>query len=338
MLAQFQAQYPTGSLISELLTIYQGKFVVRVSATIEGVTRSTGMAASETLELAEDQARSRALMVLLIGATTSAQLPVSAPQPAANQVQLQPVETAFSPEPMSQMKQGRPRTAESPSGGFLRSELSKTTAGLNAPAYSYGSQASPQEESTPAPAVSLKLQEHSSDRFPSIPTSAQEPEVSVESSGIMFDTQTESRTNPPISFGNVTPLTPPSYSPQESPTIEQTGITETAASEPLDLSDVIAKIDVELERVGWNPKHESEYLERIYGTRSRDLLTDEQLLDFLRYLELLAKTDLQIKRLKWTYQTGKDYLLRTYNKPKRTLLSYEELLDFLQYLELQPSP
>ena len=66
MLAQFQACYPTGSLISELLSIYQGKFVVRVSAQVEGVTRATGMAAAETLELAEDRARVRALTVLVI--------------------------------------------------------------------------------------------------------------------------------------------------------------------------------------------------------------------------------------------------------------------------------
>ena len=66
MLAQFQACYPTGSLISELLSIYQGKFVVRVSAQVEGVTRATGMAAAETPELAEDRARVRALAVLMI--------------------------------------------------------------------------------------------------------------------------------------------------------------------------------------------------------------------------------------------------------------------------------
>jgi hypothetical protein len=66
MLAQFQARYPQSSLISDLLTIYQGKFVVRVSAQVEGVTRATGMAAAETLELAEDRARERAIAVLAV--------------------------------------------------------------------------------------------------------------------------------------------------------------------------------------------------------------------------------------------------------------------------------
>jgi len=38
MLPQFKL-ISTGSLVSELLTIYQGKFVVRVSVQVEGVTR-----------------------------------------------------------------------------------------------------------------------------------------------------------------------------------------------------------------------------------------------------------------------------------------------------------
>ncbi len=64
MLAQFQSLYPNGSLISELVQIFQGKYIVRASVQIEGETRATGMAAAETVEAAEDQARTRALIVL----------------------------------------------------------------------------------------------------------------------------------------------------------------------------------------------------------------------------------------------------------------------------------
>jgi hypothetical protein len=64
MLAQFQERYPAASLLSQLLTIYQGKFVVQVSVKIEGVVRATGMAAAETIELAEDQARLRAISLV----------------------------------------------------------------------------------------------------------------------------------------------------------------------------------------------------------------------------------------------------------------------------------
>jgi NAD(P)H-dependent flavin oxidoreductase YrpB (nitropropane dioxygenase family) len=106
MLAQFQARYPTGSLISELLSIYQGKFVVRVSAQVEGVTRATGMAGAETPELAEDRARERALAVLAIGtqsnmSETTSQLSSDASQQA---IQINPI---VSPELITQMNRSQ---------------------------------------------------------------------------------------------------------------------------------------------------------------------------------------------------------------------------------------
>ena len=54
---------------------------------------------------------------------------------------------------------------------------------------------------------------------------------------------------------------------------------------PVDLSDVIAQTDVELTRLGWSNAQGREYLEKTYGKRSRQQLTDEELLGFLLYLE-----------------------------------------------------
>ena len=54
---------------------------------------------------------------------------------------------------------------------------------------------------------------------------------------------------------------------------------------PVDLSDVIAQTDVELTRLGWTSAQGREYLEQTYGKRSRQHLTDEELLGFLLYLE-----------------------------------------------------
>lgn len=58
----------------------------------------------------------------------------------------------------------------------------------------------------------------------------------------------------------------------------------TSAS-PVDLSDVIAQTDVELARLGWTSVQGREYLEKTYGKRSRQQLTDEELMSFLLYLE-----------------------------------------------------
>ena len=56
-------------------------------------------------------------------------------------------------------------------------------------------------------------------------------------------------------------------------------------SEPVDQSDDIAKIGVEMQRLGWTTEQGRDYLIKAYGKRSRHLLTDEELHDFLRYLE-----------------------------------------------------
>ena len=65
MLTQFRVLYPQGSLISDLVKIDRGKYIVRASIEVNGVTLASGMAAAETVEQAEDRARIRALTLLL---------------------------------------------------------------------------------------------------------------------------------------------------------------------------------------------------------------------------------------------------------------------------------
>ncbi|MEL7501791.1 MAG: hypothetical protein AAFN18_04930 [Cyanobacteria bacterium J06554_6] len=54
---------------------------------------------------------------------------------------------------------------------------------------------------------------------------------------------------------------------------------------PTDLSDIIAQTDVEMRRLGWTSQQGREYLEKTYQKRSRQQLSDEELLEFLLYLE-----------------------------------------------------
>ena len=61
MLNQFRQHYPEGSLVSELVTIDHGKYIVRVLLQNNNVTLSTGLAADEKIEIAEDRAIERAL-------------------------------------------------------------------------------------------------------------------------------------------------------------------------------------------------------------------------------------------------------------------------------------
>ncbi|MBE9113739.1 hypothetical protein IQ273_30665, partial [Nodosilinea sp. LEGE 07298] len=61
LLSQFRQRYPQGSLTSELLTIHDGLYVVRVCAGVNGITLASGLGANTTLETAEDVATTRAL-------------------------------------------------------------------------------------------------------------------------------------------------------------------------------------------------------------------------------------------------------------------------------------
>ena len=57
--------------------------------------------------------------------------------------------------------------------------------------------------------------------------------------------------------------------------------------EMLDFSEIIARSNVELKRLKWTTEQGRDYLIRTYGKRSRQVLSDEELLEFLRHLESL---------------------------------------------------
>lgn len=282
MLAQFQTRYPTGSLISELLTVYQGKFVVRVSAQVEGVTRATGMAAAETPELAEDRARERALAVLAIDT-------VAVPANAQRQFELNDPAISISPEATTQLASSViPEQAIQTNATITPTNQTNhraKTSGLNDPTHLSILQGSLLEESTPGSVGSPGLVGNG----PTTPTPTQEQDVTFELE-IRSDLQTGSSSNLPISLSNVTPLIPRNYSPQESamPLGEKLAATKkVATNEPIDLSDAIARTSVELKRLGWSNQQGREYLEQKYNKRSRQHLNDEQMLEFLHYLESL---------------------------------------------------
>jgi hypothetical protein len=91
---------------------------------------------------------------------------------------------------------------------------------------------------------------------------------------------------------------PLSEPPEEEPIIEESFVEEpelplmsavtstpSAPEEALDFSDIIARSDVELKRLGWTSEQGRNYLLETYGKRSRQLLSDDELLEFLRFLE-----------------------------------------------------
>jgi hypothetical protein len=224
MLAQFQNLYPNGSIISELIEIFQGKYIVRVSIQLEGITRATGIAGAETVEVAEDQARNRALTVLGINnlpeEVTKSALPLVAPPPIKPSLQQsKPVPSVNNTE-------------------------------IYTPLFS--------EEQIDTKVTTPEI----------LPP--QEPEY------------------PPLSEvppSNVTPFTPRSYTPYEDASVQSAVGKKKRYNEPVNLSDVIAQTDVEIERLGWTPEQGKDYLVKTYSKRGRSLLSEEELRNFLTYLK-----------------------------------------------------
>ncbi|NEU75997.1 hypothetical protein PI95_026450 [Hassallia byssoidea VB512170] len=261
MLAQFQSLYPNGSLTSELVQIWSGKYIVRASVQIEGVIRATGMAAAETVEAAEDQARNRALMVL--GMTSSLS------------------ESTVSPKSIPQV-QNNPHPA-----------LNTTVSVVNSVEQT---EEKPEEQTPPPvnvpttqPEVTSLSDTYNQDYEPRFAmTSNREPEFDIPMQNwAMLDDSSEPEENPlpTPAASNVRQFAPRSYTTEDVGSPKAIG-KKSNKSERVDHSDTITKIDIEMQRLGWTTDKGREHLKQTYNKRARSLLDPEELLDFLRYLEL----------------------------------------------------
>jgi hypothetical protein len=271
MFNQFRVRYPKGSLISELVTIDRANYVVRSLVVVEGVTLATGLAAAETVEMAEDQARSRALAVLGIHSTTATVAAESAiaspPVPLApvHQAPIHIPQPTFSPEQLPQASQN----------SIFTESLSSSNDDVLIPF----PEVKHPELDPPAPPVSwdasdipfadeLPLSEDETD-FESPTPVAPKPPVSEPKS---------SRTDKGVSEAKSTSKSSKSEKSQASATPASSN------SPPDDFSDLIAKTTVEIKRLKWTDEQGRDYLIRTYGKRGRSLLNDQQLREFLDYL------------------------------------------------------
>jgi hypothetical protein len=176
MLTEFHRCYPNGTLLSELIQIDHGYYIVRVLLKNSGETLVSALSSSNKLEEAEDQAIKRALSLL---------------------------------------------------------DLSKKNK---------SNDIAPLKE--PEQPVILIEQKPSQKNIPTV----EEPVI-------------------PIVNGSQPPQLP----------------LETIA--PIDSSQMIAMINLELKRIGWNTEKGREYLLSTYGKKSRHMLSDQELADFLEHLK-----------------------------------------------------
>ncbi len=261
MFTQFRDRYPQGSLISDLLAIDHGQYIVRCSVKVEGTILVTGIAAAQTVELAEDQARIRALAALGIERTKGIDQNQNNPRPKREvNVPLQPLPRYDVGSTSASQEQTQPnhhftqanRTSDTGSYSFSESrarEVRETAA--NIPSVESGR--------------NFSHESFSREVDTSVPT-----EIPKKREPISYQTP---QPDPPIK----------SYTQN---TMETNTSDMGSLSLPIiDHSDIITKTNVEMKRLGWTTQQGKDYLLQTYGKRSRQLLSDKELMSFLEYLE-----------------------------------------------------
>lgn len=241
LLIQLRAHYPTACLLAELVQVQGDQYVVRAMVNVEGQLLATALAASATVEEAENQARQRVLDVLGIQTLILGETPAAVVESPVVAPIVPPVAEPIAPLP-DPMAEDRPEVIEPD---------------LFA-------------ESTDLPTLSKAKRRGTK----ATKADAPEPEVApVEISGGDEDMSFEAEFE--YSFEEDTAVeTPPKASAK-------------VTKPPMDLSDTIAQIGAEIDRIGWTKKQGSSYLQETYNKKTRVELTDEELFEFLDYLKSL---------------------------------------------------
>ena len=310
MFAKFRALYPTGQLISELVTIYQGKFVVRTLIQVDGKTLATAMSAGDSVELAEDQSWKRSLSLLNLNSPAS--------------VSTTPLTTSPIPPQIPVTAENK---LESDRSSFVNTKTPLDDSTYLSPPEPVRSPLPPQTPSVPPAPKQLDSDAWLSSSY-GVSSPSQEIAAIPSPTGGKSETSFSPPTDSSLDLGEVEPL---STEIQTGIPLEMSPPSETIE----DNSDTIAQIDVLLKRLKWSKDQESEYLLQAYGKLSQGILARHELLDFLDYLEIFSKTTEEITRLHWDRKQGRDHLNQAYGKIARHHLNKEQLLDFLQYLESQ---
>ena len=333
MLSIFRSRYPTGRLISELATVHNGKYIVRTLVQVNGENIGSGLAAAETVELAEAKARKRAIENLELDSTTSVSVSQS-PKAVSSVAPPPPRATAGQPasQKLTEVAATRDVVKNQTQTQTKSKTQTKTQVDKERPT------ATPEER---PPIASTATKEpvtipNESDRFDSddwlnsSSSSSSEFEAKpLGGSGELIDSLSEIGSDRSTAQKDSIAAVVASGMESQTPS---TAVT--AAFIPLDLSNTTATIDVLLNNLNWSKERERDYLELTYGEKLRSLLNEEKLLDFQQYLEILAKVTAKIKALGWKPKQEKDYLKNHQSGKTREELNANELTEFLEYLEI----
>lgn len=299
MFTQFRVRYPKGSLVTELVTVEHGKYIVRCLIQVEGTTLVTGLAAAETVELAEDQARDRAFAVLGLDTTTvigQTDTPVAIHHTVPEVIE----PTSKAPTAVAEAPIDKLRSLDATVPHFANESI-----GIEA-----------------KDVVEEKLEQPQSTLLATSPTVGSTDDFSFPNSTPTFEPATE--------LGVTVP-----EETEEIPFTDELPSSQMETMQEVDTPTVKGKKKSKAQR---DETPASSYSHDEQETSPGKASTVSAVTTAIDFSELIARTNVELKRLGWTNQQGRDYLLQTYGKRSRQLLSDDELVDFLHHLESEPTP
>jgi hypothetical protein len=232
MFAQFRAQYPQGSIKTEMLPKVDGLHVFRVTVEHSGIVLSTATAADTDIESTEDRAVKRALVMAGVSFDDNYGMKATLMPQSANN--------------LTSSAMSRKNTEALPASTQAKMHF---------------------EEQLDL--VELGSNNYQSNNYEAEHTYYEEPEYEPPEAPSI----TKSPTKPTV-------VTPPVPAP--------TAVKPTESFDsPIDLSDPIAQIDVEMERLAWDRNMGRGYLQQAFNKRSRQQLSDSELIQFLTHLKSL---------------------------------------------------
>lgn len=254
ILAKFRHRYPQGSLVSELIKIDRGTYIVKVLVQVNNVILATALAGADTVEAAEDAARQRAIAALFLDDL-----------PANNGV----------------IEATPARKISSATATFIESNI-ETNPLDNQNIVNFSEAHFKQSEPSSLAQTNITTTNPILESTPTQPN---------------HKSEVKDMTQPINTANNLFGETFTAEIPHNSATLSANSVPEsifeansvntTAEIEAMDFNEIKQQTDIEIKRLGWTKDQGKEFLKSRYGKRSRLHLTDEQLLEFLRYLENL---------------------------------------------------
>ena len=283
MLAKFRHHYPQGSLLSELVKVDRGLFIVKVSLQVQDKILATALASADCVEVAEDKARQRAISTLILDSEQA----ISNQSIIGNTAYPIKSTSTFVPS-LSSVQSSQPALnseskLKSVSNHNVNDDLvnHNNVVDLAEHQNEMPSQRPISEQgkrfpdsSTESPQPQQRIESEINDKIQPTTDSGNSDNVNLFSEVLVSEASSTVASN---DFNNIVGTT----SPSELHSISNNEIGE------IDFNEIKQKTDIEIKRLGWTKDDGRDFLKSRYGKRSRLHLTDDQLLEFLHYLESL---------------------------------------------------